>query len=246
MDWNVVTAVSTALLVIIGAFTAWAALQTLHQVAFQASEMKRQADALDRQMQLLETQLKEAKDSSASFLDVAISAAQAALVSARETSKTVEFLVNSERAWVILELTQEALNIGSRWDFVIMKMINNGRTAARIKAFQYKVDAMRLQALTGQPLTPEVTPSSEQFDILTPGEERHLYVAFKTLGDDVYLSIAQGHTQLYCHGFVLYEDAGGRERTNRFCLQYTHEGQKLDGTTYFWRPAGPAKFIDHN
>jgi hypothetical protein len=135
--------------------------------------------------------------------------------------KQGDALVNSERAWVLVE-------IGTLPDFskvqpdtaailyIMPKIQNFGRTTARIM----KICMRQLQVPKADDLPPEPEYTDElSFDFVLPPNK-----PIQTMGVPItateYVEMREGKTVLYIFGYVSYVDIGSTERVTRFCLIY--------------------------
>jgi hypothetical protein len=142
----------------------------------------------------------------------------------RQTSaieKQGNALVNSERAWVLVEIGTLPDFSAVRPDtaallYIMPKIQNFGRTTARIM----KICMRQLQVPKPDdlPLEPEYR-GELSFDFVLPPNK-----PIQTMGVPItpqeYVEMREGKTVLYIFGYVSYVDIGSTERVTRFCLIY--------------------------
>jgi hypothetical protein len=130
-------------------------------------------------------------------------------------------LVNSERAWVLVEIGTLPDFSGVRPDtaallYIMPKIQNFGRTTARIM----KICMRQLQVPKPDDLPLEPDYRGElSFDFVLPPNK-----PIQTMGVPItpqeYVEMREGKTVLYIFGYVSYVDIGSTERETRFCLNY--------------------------
>jgi hypothetical protein len=130
-------------------------------------------------------------------------------------------LVNSERAWVLVEIGTLPDFSAVRPDtaallYIMPKIQNFGRTTARImKICMRQLQVPRPDDL---PLEPEYR-GELSFDFVLPPNK-----PIQTMGVPItpqeYVEMREGKTVLYIFGYVSYVDIGSTERVTRFCLIY--------------------------
>jgi hypothetical protein len=140
--------------------------------------------------------------------------------SADATKFNAEALINSERAWVqvevgkIPEFTPDPTKVEILWIWPAVR--NWGRTPARIVK-----DSVRLHQVASADGLPEVPEYQNErvMDFILPPNAPHPILQVGLSATD-FIKIKGGQSFLYLYGFVDYLDIGNARRQTRFCFYY--------------------------
>lgn len=152
-----------------------------------------------------------------------------------ETKRSVDSLINSERAWVVIAetgnrpliLATSAQMENNQFAFVLL---NKGRTVARI--VEIKTESIIADPTTKIPEYPTYPerPYDSIFSernfaegtILVPGESSQSATAYidQIIDDQVLRDINGLNKRIYVYGFIRYFDFANQERRNQFCYLF--------------------------
>jgi hypothetical protein len=211
-------------LVIAAIVAAAVALRTLRAIKNQADTMAQQAGLMERQSVAMEKQIEIARFSA--------NAAKDSADVARLASQT---LIDSERAWVVIDKVwppslapQVTAAAGAGFNQFLFDIKNVGRTVARLGNFRstWRV----LPRSEDLPATPDFGPPEALPSILAPihgkvmapGETvgKLLIGIYESFDDDKIAKIRNGLLTLWVYGRIKYFDVAGQQRRVHFCYRY--------------------------
>jgi len=255
--------------------TWWIYRRQAHEMRRQRHEMRRQRHVMLRQWKamgeqagLMTGQLEEMKksgkqtDDQIAALLQAAQAAEKSAIAAEKTAMGIELsaaaakasadtLVNSERAWVLVEigeLPDFQPNPGMLEILWIRPTVRNyGNTIARIK----KIRAVVRLVPDGDtlPLQPEY-PIGQGVDIqginlIVPPATTAQPIKLGVNGDE-FTQVRQSKTFLYLHGFIEYLDLSNSQRRTAFCFYYAiRGGYSPDPTRFYLELTAPPGYNDY-
>jgi hypothetical protein len=132
-------------------------------------------------------------------------------------------LINSERAWVLVETAE--LTLTNRGDPIIRPIIKNfGKTVARVTKVSLG-GARPLQIGSQLPVPPAYEGGVEDFDfVLCPDRQfPALDAPVVPINRENLDSVRDGLLRMYVFGLIEYRDFSGKERVTGFCLVYDRE-----------------------
>jgi len=139
------------------------------------------------------------------------------------SQKQAEALINSERAWVLVETAE--LTTTNRGDVIIRPIIKNfGKTVARVT--KVSLGGAKPLQINGQLPTPPVYEGGvEDFDfVLCPDREfPALNAPVVPINRENLASVSDGLLKMYVFGLIEYNDFSGKERLTGFCLIYDRQ-----------------------
>lgn len=153
-------------------------------------------------------------------------------------SDNAKALINSERAWILVDLTQCRFEpnpdeMGVFWIRPIVK--NSGKTIARIKYIRAIVKLLA----DGESLPPEPQyPLGQGADIpgitaMLPPNEPIKPIKLAITSEELSL-VHRFERFLYVHGFVVYLDFSGQERRSNFCYYYAEQRELSPDPSAFY------------
>lgn len=200
---TVVLALVTIGLAITGFLGIRTANRTLRLVESQARSMQGQLETMQEQFGLLKTQT---------------SAAQTSADAAKESA---EALVNSEKAWIFVEVRQNAERsmrvgafVGGHAVCLECVITNQGRTPARLVDFQVRQESLAEEAAL--PETPDYGNEALNMDEMLLPPNDSIREEFRAAADKLrFFDSNEGC--FYVYGVVNYLDVFGTKRYTRFC-----------------------------
>ena len=185
--------------------------------------------------------------------------ADAARSSADAAKLSAEALVNSERAWLVLERIDAGDSIPLQgteggplktW-FAVVTMRNCGKTVALLRGARVRFHTV--SARDGLPTNPEYGPGEGSPDIpengrpVAPGETFQLAFPFEggMPSQQQVQEIRNGSSLLFIYGRVEYADLSGRPRESQFCYNWhVSRGSLVRGINDKdeFRPGGPRPY----
>jgi hypothetical protein len=146
--------------------------------------------------------------------------AQATEISAKAAERSIECMIDSERAWVLVQIGQlpEFTPIPSQVQILWLQPIltNHGKTPARVTKISVRQD--QVPNINALPSEPEYQNERSVDIILPPGANIQPENVGVNASD--FAAITQGTSRLFVYGFVDYADFGKKPRQTRFCLIY--------------------------
>jgi hypothetical protein len=208
----------------------------------QATRMKEQVDLIERQIKVMEGHTKAAEDS------------------ALAAKRNAEVLVNSERAWIVVDkvyppklaVTLYGLaGVGS--NSFIFDLKNVGRTVGRLGTFRTMWSVLpRSEAL---PEVPNFGPIEGELKnlvpvygrVMAPGEtvERLPLFIYELFDDQKIMDIRNGMSILWCYGRVKYFDFADIEHHMHFCYRYVSRIDASWTGEEQYISAGPVQYHAH-
>lgn len=169
---------------------------------------------------------------------------------AEAASKSANALIDSERAWILVELgeTQRIIpgdEVGYFW--IKPRVKNVGKTIARVKQIRAIVRLNMEDELL--PPEPEYTLGQgadiQNINFLIPPEAPTQPIRLLIMGDEL-AQVNRGERFLYVHGFIIYLDFSGKERRTDFCYYYAAQlGGSTDPAGFFIAITAPPKYNDY-
>ena len=153
-------------------------------------------------------------------------AANANYLAAEATQRSVEALVNSERAWVLVDIApiRDFPAYPNRLEilWVFPSINNHGRTPARLTRVELTTRLM----LEGEalPPTPDYTGPGfdERVDLVLP---QGVPVRPKTgISAQDFVLVRERNQRLYNYGFIEYLDLGKTQRRSAYCFIFVIQG----------------------
>jgi hypothetical protein len=137
---------------------------------------------------------------------------------AEAAKKSVETLIKSDRAWVVIT----TIYAGPLTPFRFA-IVNRGKTPARI--IEIRAESMIVDRDSAVPESPHYSVHGVEFShatVLVPGEssENVSIDLAQTIDERKLRDIRSGKQRLYFYGFIKYFDFADEERRNQFGYQY--------------------------
>jgi hypothetical protein len=195
---------------------------------------------------------------------VAIRSLRALEVQTKATQDSVNVLINSERAWVVISAARRpelmAVSPGAMPPYNAFRFVlkNEGRTVAKLVELVTETHIVQLgYTLPTPPAYMEKPPPPDELGfhhgtVLAPGATLETWDGMHNLFDGVTVQqIRDGQRFLYVYGFVRYFDFAKEERKLQFCYLYMHRAfsQVVDSgpseSWPRWVVAGPADYNTH-
>ncbi len=220
-------------LVAIGGIAARAAFNTLDVITRQANTMERQTAVMERQTAGIEQQVITSQTS-----------AEAAKISANAAKASADALVNTERAWMILDKFNPTSPSSGPNNIISIQFRNCGRTPAWITNFvaRYVTNQGAItQTINFDAILPQPTPGEP---ITTDAPTRWYGEKLQGTGDlseAEFRSVRRGELTLYCFGILKYRDIFDKDRETRFCFIYMPPITSPEA----WIYSGPADANKH-
>jgi len=174
---------------------------------------------------------------------------KATKVSAKAAQNSAEALINSERAWILVDIGKlpnfqpDPTKLEILWIFVTVK--NYGRSPGRIRRIAGIVKLIP----EGQnlPAIPEYVPGQgfdEKIDVVLPPGVT-LQPRLRVSGDE-WIKVQQGKFSLFIHGFVEYFDGvSERQRRSAYCFSYVIQAGYSPAETGFYPYfAAPPAYVE--
>ena len=184
-------------------------------IAAQAWIYEGQWNAMERQTSILNRSVKAAEDS------------------AKAAKTSADALINSERAWITVEISPPKLesneDIGAvKWMHVVFNFGNSGKTVARITDVRGRFHIISkpedLPSIPDYSLWKRPKEIPEDGRIVVPGKtfQAAFPLESDTLGstDIEVQAIKQGFRLWFAYGIVTYLDFSNTERVTQFCFVY--------------------------
>lgn len=237
--WDKTSVLASVLLVFVGALGVLYAIKTLRQIRNQVSEMAAQRNVMDGQLKIMQNQVSEMQAQS----DILRDSVSAAKDNALAAKVSADALINSERAWVMVEvdwpLTSGALlqntslsqegEAKSTMITLRVTCFNIGNAFARITHREYVAKIVGM--LPAEPDFSEITKLNVFTHYLKPSTQ---------LAEDI-SAMCDGHLELgmvlVFYGRVRYEDAFGKDHETLFGYTVSPDRalQRLPGTSQYNR-----------
>jgi hypothetical protein len=175
----------------------------------------------------------------------------------KATQRSVDVLINSERAWVLVRpihaelkpVTNDSVMPYNQFRFT---MINRGKTVARLIKYQADGYLARRDSVWDDMPSYEGTPSANfgsmaigihTLGVFAPDEPNDMAIAInERLTFQRLAEIAQGNLILRVLGRIEYFDFAEKPRVIQFCYQYVAYGRDFDGNLVYWVLAGPEAY----
>ena len=176
-------------------------------------------------------------------------AAKAAEHSSAATEASVEALINSERAWVMVEIgpipdfQPDPNKVQCLWIRPTIK--NYGKTPARIRQIaaraQLVPDGQSLPPIPEYPIGPG---ANLPVDVVLPPSVPIQPIMLPISGQE-FIQVQQGDIFLYVHGFIEYLDFSGAKRHSGFCYFYSIQaGFSPSPTGFYVELTAPPAYIE--
>lgn len=163
---------------------------------------------------------------------------EATRIAAEAAKASADALINSERAWVLVDIGRvppfkpDPNQLQILWIFPTIK--NYGKAVARIK----RVAGIVKLIPEGQslPVVPEYSPGQgfdDQIDIVLPPEVP-MRPRLSVSGDE-FIKVQNGKVSLFVHGFIEYFDGvSGQMRRSAYCFGYVIQAGYSPAETGFY------------
>jgi hypothetical protein len=182
-------------------------------------------------------------------------AADAAIKSAEAAKRSADVLINSERAWVIVnDVSPPLFNVEGQPHEFRFEIKNIGKTVARLTG-PYRTRFHLLAHNEKLPDVPEYGIAETLFpsgmtetpiygNVLAPGEtDTVTYACFELLmTPEVFESMERGDQRLYFYASLMYFDFAEKERELQFCYLYR---PRTELRVAHWEHAGPKVYTKH-
>lgn len=244
--WDKTSVLASVLLVFVGALGVLYAIKTLRQIRNQVSEMAAQRNVIDGQLKIMQNQVSEMQAQS-DILRESVNAAKENADAARDNALaakvSADALINSARAWVMVEvdwsfgqsgvLQSTSLSQGNETKSTMVNLrvtcLNIGNAFARITHREYVAKIVGM--LPGEPDFSEITKLNVFTHYLKPSTQ---------FTEDI-SAMCDGHLELgmvmVFYGRVRYEDAFGKDHETLFGYTVSPDRalQRLPGTSQYNR-----------